>query len=200
MNVLCTQCCGSGIRCFSTLWIRDEFFPDPGSFLLLLRLKLCSWQHKKQETLSVHSTFHVESGIWDENMFGSGIRDENMVGSGIKHPKSATVCVCSGTWCLSRPRWSWDGCHSWTWHSPHCPAAVRVRACCWSGHHQSRTGSAQPTHLSLITTPTQFLATCYEPKKTFSCKLYAGLWIRIRIQWLCGSGSVLGISVEKCTF
>jgi hypothetical protein len=40
----------------------------------------------------------------------------------------------------------------------------------------------------------------------------AGLWIRIRIQWLCGSGSVLGIririqgqenediSVEKCTF
>jgi hypothetical protein len=25
------QCCGSGIRCFFTPWIRDEFFPDPGS-------------------------------------------------------------------------------------------------------------------------------------------------------------------------
>jgi predicted outer membrane repeat protein len=27
------QCCGSGsgIRCIFTLWIRDEFFPDPGS-------------------------------------------------------------------------------------------------------------------------------------------------------------------------
>jgi hypothetical protein len=26
-----TQCSGSGIRCFFTPWIRDEFFPDPGS-------------------------------------------------------------------------------------------------------------------------------------------------------------------------
>jgi hypothetical protein len=31
--ISCTQCCGSGsgIRCFFTLWIRDAFFPDPGS-------------------------------------------------------------------------------------------------------------------------------------------------------------------------
>jgi hypothetical protein len=27
-----TQCCGSGNQCFFTPWIRDEFFPYPGSF------------------------------------------------------------------------------------------------------------------------------------------------------------------------
>jgi hypothetical protein len=38
----------------------------PDLFDYDLRLRLCSWYHKKQEKRSLHITFHVGSEFWDE--------------------------------------------------------------------------------------------------------------------------------------
>jgi hypothetical protein len=49
---------------------------------------------KQEEKVSLHSTFDVGSGIWDEKKnVWIRIRDEKMVGTGIKHPGSATLSV-----------------------------------------------------------------------------------------------------------
>jgi hypothetical protein len=72
------QCCGSGsgIRCFFTPWMRDEFCPDPG-WVIFLTLKTSSWNHKKHEkgtgtgSLYLSSLFYVRSG---KKMFGSGMK------------------------------------------------------------------------------------------------------------------------------
>jgi hypothetical protein len=72
---------GSGIRSFlpprSRIWVRDEFFQDPGSFRLWLRLRLCSWNLKTQEKSKF--AFHVSCWIWD---LGPEIRDKKMFGTG----------------------------------------------------------------------------------------------------------------------
>jgi hypothetical protein len=54
------------IRIFFTIGIRDKFFPDPGSFWpwFQLRLRICSRKHTgKKKTVSLHSTFHIGSGM-----------------------------------------------------------------------------------------------------------------------------------------
>jgi hypothetical protein len=60
---------GSGIR------IRDEFFRIPDLFDYDYDFAPESIKSKKK--VSFHSTFHVESGIRDEKMFGSGSGSRN---------------------------------------------------------------------------------------------------------------------------
>jgi hypothetical protein len=52
---------------------RMRFFPDPGSFWLWLRLRLCSWNHTKQEQHKFAT--HFSCRIRDEKMFGPGMRN-----------------------------------------------------------------------------------------------------------------------------
>jgi hypothetical protein len=60
------------------------FFPDLGSRIFLTKTKtllLKALEARKKVPVSLHPTFHVESGIRYEKMFRSGI----------KHPGSATL-------------------------------------------------------------------------------------------------------------
>jgi hypothetical protein len=54
-------------------WIRDECFPDPGSLIPdIFDYAFAPATKRIKKKVSLHSTFHVGSGIQDENMFGSG--------------------------------------------------------------------------------------------------------------------------------
>jgi hypothetical protein len=112
------QCCGSGIRCFFTPWIRDPdpgwIFPDPGYGPFFDEIFLQYLQNPCYVifiTLAYSWNFLIKSlTAWKSYAYlcypffyiglGSGIRDlgsgmnkysDPDLGSGIKHPGSATL-------------------------------------------------------------------------------------------------------------